>query len=167
MDSANPGTSQHADWQLLYRRHVNCNCISFADPHRFEPICLQDREDFDERRSTIGLGINIGDDVKTPTSPHIAARGRESNIGNDSLFTVIKHLCEVLNIDLDAVKLLPTGGIEEIGPDLSNTTSNHSDNGFKWPELQVNIAREAVELTEALPGEKKKLTLLTFSYKQL
>lgn len=114
---------------------------------------IQDREESDALGATssvpIGLGIIPNDDgPKTPLSPHIVAREQNTNSGNSSLLKIMTHICMILGIDVEAVKLYSEN--QGAARDMVNYPLNTP---FLWPELQVGIAREAVEVTEALPGE--------------
>lgn len=89
----------------------------------------------------------------------VGIRENERTEGNESVLRIMKHICRVHGIDLEAVKLIETGV-----PDRESQVSQ-SDEGERdeelarslreplgWPELQIDIIREAIGVAEALPG---------------
>ena len=120
---------------------------------------------------TAGLGIQNGSGAieNLPLSSNrggVGIRLNESSSGNESVLKLLKHVCRVLGIDLDAVKLV--GGLSQSASDQdtrrSKTTSTYDDDLkyeqyeiYGWPELQVGVVREAVAIAEALPGEPEIL----------
>jgi len=137
--------------------------------------CLMDlvvcgREEDDINRvtpQTTGLGIRNGSgtiESLTLSSNRggVGSRLNESSSGNESVLKLLKYVCRVLGIDLDAVKLV--GGFEKSATDQdagqSQITSIYDDGlryeqyeVYGWPELQVGVVREAVAIAEALPGK--------------
>jgi len=116
---------------------------------------IQDRDEFDPLSvaPSVSMGIAIGsneDGIKTPISPYITARQQDTKSGNLSLLKIMAHICMVLGIDVEAVKLHSES--ESIDT-THNSEISFSNSPFLWSELQVGIAREIVELTEALPGK--------------
>jgi hypothetical protein len=82
--------------------------------------------------------------------------------GNQSILKLLTHVCRVLGIDLDAVRLEESD--DERLPSLPNDDSvsvdaNYIEDSLEgnvepygWPEIQVGVVREAVAVAEALPG---------------
>jgi trafficking protein particle complex subunit 9 len=100
-----------------------------------------------------GLGIQ-GVDVGTGSQGSVGIRAIDSTAGNDSILRVVKHICNVHGIDLEAVrtKSLPgRTGSSTPTPDAVNDTVPMEE-PFGWPELQIGIIREAIAVAEALPG---------------
>src|SRR6266550_2547463 len=105
---------------------------------------------------TSGLGLR--GHVKGPPSGDDAMgiRFGERDDGNDSVLRLLKHICKVLGVDLDAVKMVTTD--EELDQDGQQTSLSEPDTDnihqdlHGWPELQVGVVREAVAVAEALPG---------------
>ncbi|TFK76416.1 hypothetical protein BDN72DRAFT_808930 [Pluteus cervinus] len=78
----------------------------------------------------------------------VAVRRIESVNGNDSVLRLLKHICSVLGINLEAVSI-HDGNASELAQ-RSNDEPSKADH-FGWPELQVGVIREAVAVAEALP----------------
>lgn len=89
----------------------------------------------------------------------VGIRENERTEGNESVLHIVKHVCRVHGIDLEAVKLIETGM-----PDRDSQASQREEDEqdeelvrslrepFGWPELQIDIIREAIGVAEALPG---------------
>ena len=107
-----------------------------------------------------GLG-NRNNSLNVVTSQGtVGIRENERTEGNESILHIVKHVCRVHGVDLEAVKLLDSSTPnrtsqtsqseaedepnEELAPSLQEP--------FGWPELQIDIIREAIGVAEALPG---------------
>ncbi|KAG6909694.1 hypothetical protein DXG01_015895 [Tephrocybe rancida] len=111
---------------------------------------------------TSGLGIQGMNSSGGGGWSGVGVRMSESSDGNDSILELLKHVCKVLGINLDAVKLVdvnPSSGLPS-GSDDGKTPVNYEDydndaseitEPYGWPELQVGVVREAVAVAEALP----------------
>ncbi|KAG6866933.1 hypothetical protein C0991_003849 [Blastosporella zonata] len=111
---------------------------------------------------TSGLGIHAPNSSGGGGWGGVGVRMSESSDGNDSILELLKHICKVLGINLDAVKLvdanpnnsLPSIAADENAPisyeDYDNDASETTE-PYGWPELQVGVVREAVAVAEALP----------------
>lgn len=112
-----------------------------------------------------GLGIQNGSGTPTNSSislnqGSVGVRMSESSSGNDSILRLLKHVCRILGIDLDAAKLVDASTPGTDGEDSGKTETNTFDDAlalerpefYGWPELQVGVIREAVAVAEALPG---------------
>ncbi|KAG6832127.1 hypothetical protein H0H87_002439 [Tephrocybe sp. NHM501043] len=110
---------------------------------------------------TSGLGIQAMNTSGVGGWSGVGVRMSESSDGNDSILKLLKHVCRVLGINLDAVKLvdgtsssLPS---EEVDQNTSLSFENYDNDSIEavepygWPELQVGVIREAVAVAEALP----------------
>ena len=91
----------------------------------------------------------------------VGIRQNESKEGNESLLKLLKYICRVLGVDLDAVRLVkvdsdghPVNVIMNGDSRVSSTEEEPivPQDPFGWPELQVGIVREAIAVAEALPG---------------
>ena len=90
----------------------------------------------------------------------VGIRQNESKEGNESLLKLLKYICRVLGVDLDAVRLVKVdsdGRPVNVMNGDSTMLSIEEDpivpqDPFGWPELQVGIVREAIAVAEALPG---------------
>lgn len=120
---------------------------------------------------TTGLGIRNGSGIveNLPLSLNrggVGSRLNESSSGNESVLKLLKYVCRVLGVDLDAVKIVGTFEKSATDQDAgqSQITSIYDD-GLKyeqyevygWPELQAGVVREAVAIAEALPGRAEIL----------
>jgi hypothetical protein len=112
-----------------------------------------------------GLGIQNGSGTptnssQTPNQGSVGIRMNESSSGNESVLKLLKHICRILGINLDAVRLSDAseasgGAYEKSEPTDAyddGLTLEHSE-PYGWSELQVGVIREAVAVAEALPGE--------------
>jgi trafficking protein particle complex subunit 9 len=87
----------------------------------------------------------------------VGIRFGERDDGNDSILQLLKHICRVLGVDLEAVRMMNPD--EELDQDSLRTSISEPDTDIThhdlhgWPELQVGVVREAVAVAEALPGE--------------
>ncbi|KAL0946868.1 hypothetical protein HGRIS_013034 [Hohenbuehelia grisea] len=96
------------------------------------------------------------------TRGDMGIRHSESSVGNESILRLLKYVCKVLRIEVDAVKLLHGGLDPAAQPAQAETLEAASlayDNDIAeelqeqhgWSELQVGVVREAVAVAEALP----------------
>jgi hypothetical protein len=122
--------------------------------------CIMDlivvgREDPAERNRRVSISLAKGaglglQNVQGLGSGTVGARDNEGKAGNESILKIVKHICLVHGIDLEAVKLLDSKSEEGDKHDESDTEG--ATVPFGWPELQVGIVREALAVAEALPG---------------
>jgi trafficking protein particle complex subunit 9 len=91
----------------------------------------------------------------------VGVRENDSADGNESIMRLVKHVCKVHGIDLEAVKVVDTSVLESPKEDEGsklNTDVVVLDEELLpmetvgWPELQIGIIREAIAVSEALPG---------------
>lgn len=88
-------------------------------------------------------------------SSAVVVKGIERSTGNESVLKLVKHICGVHGINLEAVRFVNTDtyGTQEKGPVSQDTGSDDlPEDPFGWPELQIGIIREALSVAEALPG---------------
>lgn len=104
----------------------------------------------------------------------VSIRESENAEGNDSMLRLVRHVCEVYGVDLDAVKVLSgelgtvgkkgkgkakengDGDGEEMDPAEAEALDDGKRHLYGWPELQVGAVREAVAVAEALPGPYRR-----------
>lgn len=105
-------------------------------------------------------GVNVGSG--SGSGGAVAMRYNDSEQGNESILRILKYVCKVLGIDLEAVKLLvPNADQAEDGKDEAQTAesvalddelTDPAQELYGWPELQVGVIREAIAVAESLPG---------------
>jgi hypothetical protein len=79
-------------------------------------------------------------------------KGIQRSTGNESVLKLVKYICEVHGINLEAVMFMNTAieGAQE--QDQDSSSDDLLEDPYGWPELQVGIVREALAVAEALPG---------------
>lgn len=85
----------------------------------------------------------------------VAVKGIERSTGNESILKLVKYICDVHGINLEAVRFVNTDthGAREEGAAAQDTSSGDlPEDPYGWPELQIGIIREALSVAEALPG---------------
>ncbi|KAG5638372.1 hypothetical protein H0H81_000383 [Sphagnurus paluster] len=119
---------------------------------------------------TSGLGIHGLSSSGGGSWSGVGVRMSESSDGNSSILELLKYVCKILGINLEAVKLVdvtPTESEHSVAVDESGLSSHEdydnaavagNDDPHGWPELQVGVVREAVAVAEALPGIAPILT---------
>lgn len=115
-----------------------------------------------------GLGIHNVHPVPASNWGSVGVRISEISEGNESVLRLLKHVCKVLGINLEAVGL-----VEDAKKQISERTPSLNDydedvveelsEPVGWPELQVGVVREAVAVAEALPGRSWSTLLSVFS----
>ncbi|KZT09435.1 uncharacterized protein LAESUDRAFT_694916 [Laetiporus sulphureus 93-53] len=113
------------------------------------------------RTSNPGLGIQRnGSEDHTSNHATVGVRENQRDEGNDAMLRIVKHVCRVHGVDLEAVKLVDISarhsqpGVEEqdVSDEIAEQEEEQSvDDPFGWPELQIGIVREAIAVAEALP----------------
>jgi trafficking protein particle complex subunit 9 len=96
----------------------------------------------------VGLGIQ---GVITNGIGTVGIRVNERTEGNESIIRLVRYICRVHGINMDAV---PLGDPETVraADKESDEVSSLPPQQFGWPELQIGIVREALAVAEALPG---------------
>lgn len=102
-----------------------------------------------------GLGIQGVDLGVGASQGSVGIRANDSREGNESVLRVVRYICKVHGIDLEAVKL-----VADSAKRVSASPTEEDDDDFialaepyGWPELQIGIVREAIAVAEALPGK--------------
>lgn len=108
-----------------------------------------------------GLGIrNVSFGGGTGIPGTVGVRQNESAEGNASILRLLKHVCRVLGINLEAVKLVNTSEASAEDCKAAVTSDEMSEDAphdvlqevYGWPELQIGVIREAIAVAESLPG---------------
>lgn len=102
-----------------------------------------------------GLGIQGVDLGAGSNQGGVGMRANDSSQGNESVLKIVKHVCRVHGIDLEAVKLV----VDSTRRVSASPTEEEEDDcvafsePYGWPELQIGIVREAIAVAESLPGK--------------
>ncbi|KAF9075275.1 TRAPP II complex [Rhodocollybia butyracea] len=81
---------------------------------------------------------------------NVGIRLNESSDGNESILKLLKHVCKVLGVNLDAIQMVDVTS-ESSGQVEADEDADVYQEPFGWPELQVGVVRESVAVAEALP----------------
>jgi hypothetical protein len=85
----------------------------------------------------------------------VAVKEIERSAGNESMINLIKYICEVHGINLEAVVFVnpaAQSSQEKDGVPQDANLDDLQEDPYGWPELQIGIIREALAVAEALPG---------------
>ena len=106
----------------------------------------------------------------TPIPPDSASEGQPSSTvgvrqkvdsaGNPSVVQIVKYTCSVFGLDMDTTAFAgSTTGADSGSVSMSSSyyypferQLRYTLDRFAWPDLQLDIAREALAIAEALPG---------------
>ena len=119
-----------------------------------------------------GLGNRNNSLNMTTAQGTVGIRENERTEGNESILLIVKHVCKVHGIDVEAVKLLESNAPSRESYSSQSEDADEEENlqslqePYGWPELQLDIIREAIAVAEALPGMPSlasidELTVLT------
>lgn len=86
--------------------------------------------------TTFGSGANQG----------IAIRRREMTEGNSGVIDLIDRVCKAFGIKLVSFD-------DKLSPTIIQSPKEIDEPRFGWPEMQVEVMKEAIAVVEALPGE--------------
>ena len=123
-------------------------------------LLIQGRE---EARS---LSETILGSAKTPNSAHAKAdvgiRGKDNTAGNDSILRLQQYICEVHGLDLTCVDFVIDRQSDEVSSvkTIPEKSPVRSMSRYTWPELQIGLLRESLEIAEALPGALHTLSIV-------
>ncbi|KAH9005302.1 TRAPP II complex [Lactarius hatsudake] len=81
----------------------------------------------------------------------VAVKGIERSTGNESVLKLVKFVCEVHGIDVEAVTFVNPSTQDEGGAPQDLDADDVQEDPYGWPELQIGIIREALAVAEALP----------------
>ena len=85
----------------------------------------------------------------------VVVKETERSAGNESMINLIKYICEVHGINLEAVVFVnpaTQSSQEKDGVPQDANLDDLQEDPYGWPELQIGIIREALAVAEALPG---------------
>lgn len=99
-----------------------------------------------------GLGIQGVDLGENANRGSVGIRTNDNAEGNQSIVRVVKHICRIHGVDLEAVRLVESD-IPENDASVESDDVDTVQEAYGWPELQIGIVREAIAVAEALPGE--------------
>lgn len=118
----------------------------------------------EEAGSTRGAGTGLGiHGVNVGTPGAVGIRANDNVEGNQSVLKIVKYVCLVHGIDLEAVKIVDASKVNSESPESSQSTEEPKYEPFGWPELQIGIVREAIAVAEALPGALPPRTRATIN----
>ena len=114
-------------------------------------VCAREKPEPGISSGTTVNGKGSGD------SGAVAVKGIERSTGNDSVLKLVKHICGVHGINLEAVRFVNTDthGTQEEGAVSQDTSSDDPAGEDPYAlagELQIGIIREALSVAESLPG---------------
>lgn len=117
------------------------------------------REHYDDYRLSSAMPVVIGSDTTAPPAGTLGVRESEPTEGNEGVVKLVKYICKIHGVDLEAVNVVETSpgdGQTGGGKRESEVPPAPEDDLPKepigWPELQIGIVREAIAVAEALPG---------------
>ncbi|KAA1471141.1 hypothetical protein DENSPDRAFT_775745 [Dentipellis sp. KUC8613] len=111
----------------------------------------------DESASSMGFGLQSAGLGSHGDIGTVGRKGNERPEGNESLLKLVKYVCKVHGINLEAVKVIEpaTGDLKRDSQtssvDGQSDAGEEVDDPYGWPELQIGIVREALAVAEALP----------------
>lgn len=91
---------------------------------------------------TSSAALNYGTGVPSA----VVARRKETTHGNNSISELIERMCAILGVDLLAL------GEPNEEYQVAQPSDGLKEPHFGWPELQVEVIKEAITISEALPG---------------
>lgn len=121
------------------------------------------REHYDDYRLSSAMPVVIGADASVSSAGTLGVRESEPTEGNEGVVKLVKYICKIHGVDLEAVSVVETG-LEAIRPRDSRKNEKRESEvppapeddlpkePIGWPELQIGIVREAIAVAEALPG---------------
>lgn len=128
--------------------------------------CIMDlivcgREHYDDYRLSSAKPVLIGPDTPASSVGTLGIRESEPTEGNEGVIKLVKYICKIHGVDLEAVNVVetgpeaisPRGGDEKRESEIPQISEDDPPKEpIGWPELQIGIVREAIAITEALPG---------------
>jgi hypothetical protein len=125
-------------------------------------VCGREEDGFSKTSAipgTAGLGIqSLNSSTGLPSwRGNVGIRLSESAEGNESILILLKYVCKVLGINLDAVRLVNVDAnspaTDDMAKEYDDDSADVPQEPYGWPELQVGVVREAVAVAESLPGK--------------
>ncbi|KAK7054867.1 hypothetical protein VNI00_003330 [Paramarasmius palmivorus] len=112
-------------------------------------VCGREDENSHTTPNGAGLGIQITTNLPQGARGHVGMRVSERPDGNSSVLKLLRRVCRVLGVNLDAVQVVQLDD-SQVTP-TSEHTVDMDQESFGWPELQVGVIRESIAVAEALP----------------
>lgn len=110
-------------------------------------VCSRDEVARSARPTLTTPGSALG------TGEHgVAVREHEIVDGNEGIIRLVRYVCEVYGVDLEAVKLVGLVPQDEVEVGVDEELLEGRKLRYGWDELQLGVVREAVAIVEALPG---------------
>lgn len=97
--------------------------------------------------TSASVGLGLGMSVSTA---RVAVRRRDTTEGNDSIIQLIERVISILGIDLLSFSAQLIGGSPETPSPIKR---------YGWPDLQVEMMKEAIAISEILPDHPNILRL--------
>lgn len=163
----------HGPWllHLSHRERINvletiASMYSFLGYHRKEAYVLREvigcvmdlvvcgREEAGYGDYSPGFPSSVTNSmsfVREGDKGAVAVKETDRSDGNESIFRLVKYVCRVHGINLEAVSLSSDTDGESKPSDADSDEGIMAD-PYGWPELQIGIVREALAVAEALPG---------------
>ena len=122
------------------------------------------REHHHDYRLSTAKPVLIGQDEPTPAPGTLGIRESEPTEGNESIVKLVKYICGIHGVDLGVVNVVETGPETAFRRQSRARDEKHDSDvppvpeddfpkePIGWPELQIGIVREAIAVSEALPG---------------
>ncbi|KAJ7452373.1 TRAPP II complex [Mycena galericulata] len=118
-------------------------------------VCGREEDGFSRLSSVplpAGLGIQGLNSGSSSQRGNVGIRFSENVDGNESVLKLLKYVCKVLGINLDAVRLGDNSDEQSAdNTSIEDDVTTDFTEPYGWPELQVGVVREAVAVAEALP----------------
>lgn len=105
--------------------------------------------ELDDRSMLSARNIGVPPHTSSSSGGFIASKRPDSEEGTDAIIYLLHRTLDILGLDLDL--LYDTPG-----------TITPPNSSYGWPELQVEVVRDAVTAVEALPGERCELRFMTY-----
>ncbi|WVF69319.1 hypothetical protein IAT40_004095 [Kwoniella sp. CBS 6097] len=123
---------------------------------------LLDENKSDAAAAAAAVGLGLGLPV---ANQNVAVRRKESTDGNGGILALFERACQVMGIDLLAsshdefatASHRHTQSITQVDSDIPS--SSKGEPRFGWPELQVELLKEGITVTESLPDHPSIIRL--------
>ncbi|CAK9780718.1 unnamed protein product [Cutaneotrichosporon oleaginosum] len=110
--------------------------------------------DFSRMEGAMGYGMGV------PVSA-VVARRKEASAGNPGITELIERICAVLGIDILAF------GNAHRDDQVSKQGDTADEPHFGWPDLQVEVIKEAITIAESLPDQLSVVRLCLSALRSL
>ena len=115
-------------------------------------LLIQGREEARSLSETI-IGSSSRLDFASTKNEDVGKRGKDDSNGNNSILHLQQYVCEIHGLDLASVDFESELTAETTVPERGvSRPVIRSMAKYMWPELQIGLLRESLEIAEALPG---------------